>query len=217
MILPQIGSICRLHGSRRGAVDLLVGDTREQFQNETVRRARAGLEAEEPLAALRPDPAHLRAQGRPRADPEGQDRRRADQDPRAGAAHRQGPGRPDRGQGQGRLRGEANPGRDRRRSSPRSGPRARRRPRRSRPRPRSSRPRSTPRPRPSRPSRPSCSARPRPIRSSCPRKPRPSGSSSWSRRWAAPMPTSATSSPRACRPTSSSASSTPARALSGPT
>jgi hypothetical protein len=34
-ILPQIESICRLHGSRRGAVDLLVGDTREQFQNET--------------------------------------------------------------------------------------------------------------------------------------------------------------------------------------
>ena len=35
MVLPQIESICRLHGSRRGAVDLLVGDTREQFQNET--------------------------------------------------------------------------------------------------------------------------------------------------------------------------------------
>ena len=35
MILPQIESICRLHGSRRGAVDLLVGDTREQFQDET--------------------------------------------------------------------------------------------------------------------------------------------------------------------------------------
>ena len=34
-ILPQIESICRLHGSRRGAVDLLVGDTREQFQNAT--------------------------------------------------------------------------------------------------------------------------------------------------------------------------------------
>jgi SPFH domain / Band 7 family len=35
VILPQIESICRLHGSRRGAVDLLVGDTREQFQIET--------------------------------------------------------------------------------------------------------------------------------------------------------------------------------------
>jgi hypothetical protein len=34
-ILPQIGSICRLYGSKRGAVDLLVGDTREAFQNET--------------------------------------------------------------------------------------------------------------------------------------------------------------------------------------
>jgi regulator of protease activity HflC (stomatin/prohibitin superfamily) len=35
VILPQIESICRMHGSRRGAVDLLVGDTREQFQIET--------------------------------------------------------------------------------------------------------------------------------------------------------------------------------------
>jgi SPFH domain / Band 7 family len=35
VILPQIESICRLHGSRRGAVDLLVGDTREHFQIET--------------------------------------------------------------------------------------------------------------------------------------------------------------------------------------
>ena len=35
VILPQIGSICRLHGSKRGAVDLLVGDTREAFQDET--------------------------------------------------------------------------------------------------------------------------------------------------------------------------------------
>ena len=35
VVLPQIGSICRLHGSKRGAVDLLVGDTREAFQDET--------------------------------------------------------------------------------------------------------------------------------------------------------------------------------------
>jgi hypothetical protein len=35
VILPQIGSICRLHGSKRGAVDLLVGDTREAFQTQT--------------------------------------------------------------------------------------------------------------------------------------------------------------------------------------
>jgi len=35
VILPQIGSICRLYGSKRGAVDLLVGNTREAFQNET--------------------------------------------------------------------------------------------------------------------------------------------------------------------------------------
>jgi regulator of protease activity HflC (stomatin/prohibitin superfamily) len=35
VVLPQIESICRLYGSRRGAVDLLVGDTREQFQLAT--------------------------------------------------------------------------------------------------------------------------------------------------------------------------------------
>ena len=35
VILPQIGSICRLHGSKHGAVDLLVGETREAFQAET--------------------------------------------------------------------------------------------------------------------------------------------------------------------------------------
>jgi hypothetical protein len=35
VILPQIGSICRLHGSKQGAVDLLVGDSREAFQDET--------------------------------------------------------------------------------------------------------------------------------------------------------------------------------------
>lgn len=35
VILPQIGSICRLYGSKRGAVDLLVGDMREEFQTDT--------------------------------------------------------------------------------------------------------------------------------------------------------------------------------------
>ncbi|MFO0959352.1 MAG: SPFH domain-containing protein [Isosphaeraceae bacterium] len=35
VILPQIKAISRLQGSRRGAVDLLVGDTREAFQTDT--------------------------------------------------------------------------------------------------------------------------------------------------------------------------------------
>ncbi len=35
VVLPQVGSICRLYGSKRGAVDLLVGDTREAFQTDT--------------------------------------------------------------------------------------------------------------------------------------------------------------------------------------
>jgi len=45
VILPQIGSICRLHGSKRGAVDLLVGDTREEFQTDTSEELEAVLEA----------------------------------------------------------------------------------------------------------------------------------------------------------------------------
>ena len=35
VILPQIGSICRLHGSKHGAVDLLIGESREAFQTDT--------------------------------------------------------------------------------------------------------------------------------------------------------------------------------------
>ncbi|MHC5541630.1 SPFH domain-containing protein, partial [Singulisphaera rosea] len=47
VILPQIGSICRLHGSKRGAVDLLVGDSREEFQNETAEELGKVLEAKD--------------------------------------------------------------------------------------------------------------------------------------------------------------------------
>ena len=43
VILPQIGSICRMHGSKRGAVDLLVGDSREAFQTETSKELEAVL------------------------------------------------------------------------------------------------------------------------------------------------------------------------------
>jgi regulator of protease activity HflC (stomatin/prohibitin superfamily) len=35
VILPQSESICRNHGSKMGAVELLVGETREKFQDET--------------------------------------------------------------------------------------------------------------------------------------------------------------------------------------
>ena len=34
VIEPQIGSICRINGSKRGAVDLLVGNSREEFQTD---------------------------------------------------------------------------------------------------------------------------------------------------------------------------------------
>ncbi|HEX8204359.1 MAG TPA: SPFH domain-containing protein, partial [Isosphaeraceae bacterium] len=45
VILPQIGSITRLHGSRQGAVDLLVGDTREAFQTDTSEELETVLKA----------------------------------------------------------------------------------------------------------------------------------------------------------------------------
>jgi regulator of protease activity HflC (stomatin/prohibitin superfamily) len=45
VILPQIGSICRLHGSKRGAVDLLVGDSREEFQTDTSEELERVLES----------------------------------------------------------------------------------------------------------------------------------------------------------------------------
>ena len=45
VVLPQIGSICRMHGSKQGAVDLLVGETREQFQDETSAELDKVLEA----------------------------------------------------------------------------------------------------------------------------------------------------------------------------
>ena len=43
LVLPDIGSICRLNGSRHGAVDLLIGDSREAFQADTSEDLEAGL------------------------------------------------------------------------------------------------------------------------------------------------------------------------------
>ena len=102
VIQPQIGSICRLHGTKRGAVDLLVGDTREEFQTDTSEELERVLSTKNLTPVVRPDPAHLRAESGSRADPEGEDRRRTDPDPRARATHRQGAGGPVGGQGQGR-------------------------------------------------------------------------------------------------------------------
>jgi regulator of protease activity HflC (stomatin/prohibitin superfamily) len=45
VILPQIGSICRLYGSKRGSVDLLVGDKREEFQADTAEELERVLES----------------------------------------------------------------------------------------------------------------------------------------------------------------------------
>ncbi|MBX6316215.1 MAG: band 7 protein, partial [Isosphaeraceae bacterium] len=45
VIKPQIGSICRIYGSKRGAVDLLVGDMREEFQTDTAEELERVLES----------------------------------------------------------------------------------------------------------------------------------------------------------------------------
>lgn len=44
VIQPQIGSVCRIYGSKRGAVELLVGDSREKFQNEAGQQLAKALE-----------------------------------------------------------------------------------------------------------------------------------------------------------------------------
>src|SRR5690606_9038005 len=44
-ILPQIGSTCRRHGSKRGAGDLLAGDAREEFQTDTSEELEGVLES----------------------------------------------------------------------------------------------------------------------------------------------------------------------------
>ncbi len=89
MILPQIGSICRLYGSKRAPWTSLVGDTREAFQNETSEELEGVLASKGLSLLFGLTPAHLRPRPGPRADPAGEDRRRADQDPRPGTAHRQ--------------------------------------------------------------------------------------------------------------------------------
>lgn len=47
VILPQIEAICRLHGSKRGAVELLVGESREEFQTDTAEELERVLTAKE--------------------------------------------------------------------------------------------------------------------------------------------------------------------------
>ncbi|MSR58185.1 MAG: band 7 protein [Planctomycetaceae bacterium] len=45
VVVPLIESICRNEGSKLGAVELLVGETREHFQDETTRQFKKTLEA----------------------------------------------------------------------------------------------------------------------------------------------------------------------------
>lgn len=47
VIQPQIGSVCRIYGSKRGAVDLLVGDSREEFQNDAGNQLAKALKEKE--------------------------------------------------------------------------------------------------------------------------------------------------------------------------
>ncbi len=113
MILPQIGSICRLHGSKRGAVDLLVGDSREAFQDETSRELEKVL-ATKDLTLLFGLTRHIYVPAQVREPI--QKAKIADELTRTRDQEQltaQGAGRPDRGQGQGHARGEADQRRDR--------------------------------------------------------------------------------------------------------
>jgi len=47
VILPQIAAVCRNHGSKRGAVELLVGESREEFQTDTAEELESILESKD--------------------------------------------------------------------------------------------------------------------------------------------------------------------------
>ena len=47
VILPQIEAVCRNHGSKRGAVELLVGESREEFQTDTAEELERILESKD--------------------------------------------------------------------------------------------------------------------------------------------------------------------------
>ena len=153
MILPQIESICRLHGSRRGAVDLLVGDTREQFQNETSPELERVLTSKN-LSLLFGLTRHIyvpKAVREPIQKAKIADELTKTRDQEQLTAQAQA----DLTEAKAKVVfGEKRTQAETEKKVAEVGARARRKPRRSRPRPRSSRPRSTPRPRPSRPRRP---------------------------------------------------------------
>ena len=218
VILPQIESICRLHGSRRGAVDLLVGDTREQFQNETSAELERVLTSKnlsllfgltrhiyvpkavrEPIqkAKIADELTKTREQEQLTAKAQADlteakakvvfEEKRTQAETEKMVAEVERRGR-EEGQGDRGHDREAQ-GRDRRQDRRHRGPVDH-----------------------------GCSARPRRTSVKLSKEAKAERFQlTASRRWAAPTPTSATSSPRACRPTSGWASSTPARAPSGPT
>ena len=89
-VVPQIESICRNLGSTKGAVELLVGESRQEVPDRHVAGLPEGDEGEERHAALRTGAAHLHSDRSPHSDPECEHRRRIEAYPRAGADHSQG-------------------------------------------------------------------------------------------------------------------------------
>ena len=112
VVVPLIESICRNEGSKLGAVDLLVGDTREQFQDVTTQQfeqKRRNWRS----PAIRTGASHLHSTGSSAADPEEVRGRRAQADARSGAAYGPDRSQPARSRKDGRARIRAHPRRNR--------------------------------------------------------------------------------------------------------
>ena len=217
MILPQIGSICRLHGSKRGAVDLLVGDTREAFQAETSQELERVL-ASKNLSLLFGLTRHIYVPRQVRepiqkakiADELTKTREQEQLTAKAQADLTEAKAKVT-------LEEKRTQGRDREARRPGRRPRGRRRPRRSRRPPRSSGPRSTPRPPRSRPRRPRSWARPTAKKTELTRQAEADRFRQYVKALGGPDAYNKYVFAEGLSPTSGSASSTPAPAPSGPT
>ncbi len=146
VVLPQIGSICRLYGSKRGAVDLLVGDKREEFQNDTSEELELVLESKN-LTLLFGLTRHIYVPSQVREPIQKKfiaDELKLTADQKQLTAKAQA----DLTEAKAKVIARRAPdhGRDDEARRPGARPRGRSRPRRSTPRPNGSSPRSTPRP-----------------------------------------------------------------------
>ncbi len=173
VVIPQIESICRNQGSRLGAVELLVGDSRMKFQEDTTAAFEKVMEEKDLTLLARLGAAHLHSARRAAADPGTLHCRRDQADQRAKANHPQRPRRRCRRRPPGSSTSRSGSRRRPKSSRRKRSPRAAAPPRRRGPKPcRSRRPSTAARPK-SRRKRPFSRARRKRRRKSCSNRPAP--------------------------------------------